>query len=400
MIFDYISKKDLTQQEIKQRVLLSSNENVDTQGVLDFLESLSKQLLSKEVAQLHPELVPLGFFLRRSETTRMKLNTAGSEKNTVLVPKGMVFHVPPANVDTIFVYSWVLSLLAGNKNVVRVSERSGPAAIALIAKIQNLFATDFQDLSNTQFFVGIPRGDELFKFLSANCDLRVLWGGDRSIDELRRYPLEPRATDLTFPDRSSFSCLDSHSVNLLDESDLANLAMKFVNDAWWFDQAACSSPKMIYWVGDIEQNRRAKQTFFSAVSKHLENENIGGDPSMSMERLVRLTKVAMTEDCTLDFSLNRIALASTSSNPRAWHGAGSFIEVQLASLDDLASQIRKRDQTMTYFGFTIEQLIQLVKILRGRGVDRLVPIGQALSFSEIWDGYDLRESFTRKVKVS
>jgi hypothetical protein len=400
MIFDYIAKQDFTQEDIQKKVLLSNKENVETQRVIDFLEILSKQLLSKDIARLHPELVPLGFFLRRSEISRIKPINPAAEKKILTVPKGMVFHVPPANVDTIFVYSWVLSLLSGNKNVVRVSERSGPAARAIISKIQTLFTTDFKDLAKTQIFIGIPRGDDLFTFLSANCDLRVLWGGDRSIDELRRYPLDPRATDLTFPDRSSFACLNSQAVNSLNESDLATLALKFVNDAWWFDQAACSSPKMIYWIGESEQNQKAKQNFFSAVSRHLEAENIGTDPAMSKERLVRLTKVAMTEECTLDFSRDRVALASTTSNPREWHGAGSFIEVQLASLDEIVPHVQKRDQTMAYFGFSTEQLHKLVNDLQGRGLDRLVPIGDALSFSAIWDGYDLVESFSRKVTIS
>ena len=47
-----------------------------------------------------------------------------------MFPRGLVFHVPPANVDTIFVYSWALSALAGNPNVVRISSRSAGAADA------------------------------------------------------------------------------------------------------------------------------------------------------------------------------------------------------------------------------------------------------------------------------
>lgn len=400
MSFDYIANRDLSSEEIKQRIISSSNINVDISRVVDFLGALSKQLLSTEIARSHPELVPLGFFLRRSEITRKKPITLEKEDKVFSVPKGLVFHIPPANVDTIFVYSWALSILAGNRNVVRISERSGPAARVVISKIQNLLATDFKDLANTQTFIGIPHGDELFSFLSANCDLRVLWGGDLAIDEIRRYPLDSKATDITFPDRSSFSCINSKAVNLLSNSDLTSLAMKFVNDAWWFDQAACSSPKIIYWVGSDEETEKARKAFFSVVSDHLESEKIGGDPSMSMERLIRLTKVAMTQDSQLDFSLDRIALARTASNPREWHGAGSFFEVNLHSLDEIVQHIRKRDQTMAYFGFTSGELQDIVLALQGRGIDRIVPIGEALSFSAIWDGYDLSASFSKKVTIS
>jgi hypothetical protein len=37
--------------------------------------------------------------------------------------------------------------------------------------------------------------------------------------------------------------------------------------------------------------------------------------------------------------------------------------------------------------------------LSGRGVDRIVPFGSALTFSAIWDGYDLLAEFSRLVTV-
>src|SRR5215510_7315433 len=56
-----------------------------------------------EFAQKHryPELASLGFFLRRSEVERQLSRLDGLRR-----PYGVVFHVPPANVDTVFVYSW------------------------------------------------------------------------------------------------------------------------------------------------------------------------------------------------------------------------------------------------------------------------------------------------------
>ncbi len=53
-------------------------------------------------------------------------------QDALVFPRGNVFHVPPANVDTIFVYSWALSALAGNHNVVRISERSAAAAETIL----------------------------------------------------------------------------------------------------------------------------------------------------------------------------------------------------------------------------------------------------------------------------
>ena len=40
-------------------------------------------------------------------------------ENYLLLSRGVVFHIAPKNVDTIFVYSFVLSLLCANKNIIR-----------------------------------------------------------------------------------------------------------------------------------------------------------------------------------------------------------------------------------------------------------------------------------------
>lgn len=34
-----------------------------------------------------------------------------------------------------------------------------------------------------------------------------------------------------------------------------------------------------------------------------------------------------------------------------------------------------------------------------KGIDRIVPVGQTMDFSFIWDGYDLYERLTRTVRI-
>ncbi|HET9516299.1 MAG TPA: gamma-glutamyl phosphate reductase, partial [Actinoplanes sp.] len=38
--------------------------------------------------------------------------------------------------------------------------------------------------------------------------------------------------------------------------------------------------------------------------------------------------------------------------------------------------------------------------LAGRGIDRVVPFGSALSFAAVWDGYDLLSEFSRITTVT
>jgi len=59
----------------------------------------------------------------------------------------------------------------------------------------------------------------------------------------------------------------------------------------------------------------------------------------------------------------------------------------------------QRDQTVTHFGFSRAELRELAQKAGARGVDRLVPIGEALAFDTTWDGYDLIGDFLRHVTV-
>jgi hypothetical protein len=54
---------------------------------------------------------------------------------------------------------------------------------------------------------------------------------------------------------------------------------------------------------------------------------------------------------------------------------------------------------LVHFGIPAEVLVSFAKTLNGRGFDRVVPIGQALAFDNVWDGHDLLGAFSRPVSV-
>jgi hypothetical protein len=102
------------------------------------------------------------------------------------------------------------------------------------------------------------------------------------------------------------------------------------------------------------------------------------------------------------FRGNEIAtleLAAPELIPRRWLGVGTFPQAQVESLTELVSVVERRDQTVSHFGFGADELVSFAEQLAGRGVDRLVPIGEALTFSSVWDGYDLLREFTRLTTV-
>lgn len=74
-------------------------------------------------------------------------------------------------------------------------------------------------------------------------------------------------------------------------------------------------------------------------------------------------------------------------------------EYEVENLIDLEQIIIDKDQTIAYFGFEQPELEELIESISTRGIDRIVPIGQALNFDGVWDGQSFLTSFTREVII-
>lgn len=390
---------EVTADELLDGLAGAERLRVGDERVVDFLTAFARRLLKPSMARRFPELASLGFFLRRGEIERA-LATVATGEGVLRFPRGLVFHVPPANVDTIFVYSWALSALAGNPNVVRISERSAGAAEAVLEALNDTLAESDPIIAATQRMVTYGRDDAVTAALSAACELRVIWGGDASVAAIRRHPLAPNARDLTFPDRSSFTVLSGPGWLELDE-DARELAVNgFYNDSYWFDQAACASPRTVFWVGAREPVDQARADFHRRLEALVVRKHPDVDASMAVEKRVATYGLAAQGAATgIRFAAGdavaTVDLASADTLPRHWLGAGTFPEARLDSLGELAARVVRRDQTLTHAGFGREELLAFAESLGGRGIDRVVPVGQALDFAAVWDGHDLLREFTR-----
>ena len=373
---------------------------VGDERVVDFLARLARKLLAPAVARRQPELGSLGYFLRPAE-----LNRAVSRmrrEDAFVFPRGNVFHVPPANVDTIFVYSWALSALAGNNNVVRISERSAVAADTILAALNEVLADADPVIGRTQRMVTYGRDDAVTAALSQWADLRVIWGGDAAVTAIRKHPLRPSARDLTFPDRTSWAAISAAGWRAADPAARRQAVVGFSNDAYWFDQAACSSPRTVFLVGTDTADVRAE--FVELLLEVVDQRGWQVDAAMAVEKRVNAYGLAATGAVTaLDFPANSVtamSLAAVPDAPRRWIGAGAFPFAEVGSLLDLVPAMNRQDQTFSHFGFAPDELRAFALALAGRGVDRIVPFGSALTFGAIWDGYDLPHEFTRLTTVA
>jgi hypothetical protein len=366
--------------------------------VVDFLARFARKLLAPAVARRHPELGSLGFFLRPAELARAVTHMQRTD-DALVFPRGNVFHIPPANVDTIFVYSWALSALAGNHNVVRISERSATAADTVLEALNATVADADPIIGRTQRMVTYGRDDAITGALSRWCDLRVIWGGDAAVETIRRQPLRPSARDLTFPDRTSWAALSIAGWQAAEPAARRAAVTGFSNDAYWFDQAACSSPRTVFLVGEPSGAEPVQREFLELLGEVVVERGWTVDAAMAVEKRVNAYGLAATGAATaLHFPGNAVTgiqLADVGGLPRRWIGAGAFPFVTVSSLADLVPVMTRQDQTFSHFGFPAEELRAFARALGGRGIDRVVPFGSALTFSSVWDGYDLPHEFTR-----
>ena len=69
-------------------------------------------------------------------------------------------------------------------------------------------------------FVRYEKNDEITSMYSANCDARIIWGGDEAIMNIRKSAVPERCVDVAFSYRYSFCVIDAPSVIKLDEAAL------------------------------------------------------------------------------------------------------------------------------------------------------------------------------------
>jgi len=372
---------------------------------MDACVAVSQALLRDSEAKAHPELVALGYWLRKSELARLRAAFAALETaDTLLVPRGLAFHIPPANVDTISVYSWALSFLVGNRNVVRVSSRETEVSRTLVRILDGVGGTPAGALlPRTTAFVTYPHEPQITDQLSAACDVRLIWGGDASVAAVRASPIPPGALDIAFPDRYSIAVLSAPAVLALGPREAEQLAGAFFNDTFWFDQLGCSSPRAVAWVGAPEVGIKAGRRFEELLAARVKSQGYVLPTSAALAKLTFAYGAVATQPVVRYAAhgneLTFLDLASPGGLHTEHCGGGLLFQVGVPGLAALTPLVTRRYQTVSYFGFPPLELRAWIRELNGRGVDRVVPVGEALSFHRYWDGFDLLQMLTRRVHL-
>jgi hypothetical protein len=371
-----------------------------------FVARFSQRLLTDPGSRGFPELLALGHWFRAARLRDLALEHAPNE-GSVRLGRGLAFHLAPANVDSIFLYSCLLSALAGNVNVVRLSQKESPAVDHVVAVLRATLQEEAGEaMRGRMLLLTYPHDAAITQAISLACMLRVVWGGDATVAAIRAIPLRPTATELAFPDRFSGAALLADAVLRANAGALAQLAADFYNDAFWFAQQACSSPRLVSWIGDEAASTAARERFWGALETVMSKRPSEDSPAMAMARTVATFEYAArgalaTLAMPAEYPQRLLLQQPLTQELRSLHcGNGLFLEQVLPHLGQLAGQLTDRDQTLAVFGFEPDVLAAFAQQLPPRALDRIVPVGQALGFDTVWDGVDLLDAFTRKVRLA
>lgn len=356
-----------------------------------FLNDLSRRILKDLDLRTDPSFTALGYWLRKSNQNKI---IAENEfvfefKKAVIKPLGVVFHLCPSNVDTMFFYSLAIALLAGNKNIVRVSSRlDHPLVNKLFSHINTLIVEDYPELLNYLNIVKYGRELEYNNSISEKCDGRIIWGGDETISQFKSINTKPKVKDLFFADRISLSILNSKSINTLDVVDFADMAKSLYNDIYTFDQKGCSSPHSLFLIGNKDENEKAISAIYKGVSEIAElnyDNDINSIASLKFNRIAEDVIDGNAVPAYRDNNYFTISELTLNEIPHTC-GLGYIYYKPLNKIEDITSYINDKTQTIGYYGFDNEQLNLLQDISIA---DRIVPIGKALDFDYVWDGYNI-----------
>ena len=371
---------------------------------IDFAQALSSELLKDRDIKAFPELVALAYWLRKANVERLGRTLAERIGDTIQHPRGTVFHIAPSNVDTIFVYSWFLSLLTGNRNIIRLPSKQSPQTDLLVQAVARVLSHPAHtELAQRTLLLRYAINDAITARLSAVCDVRVIWGGDDTIRNVRQVPIPPHAIEVAFANKYSLAAIHIDQWLSQPEAQRQTLAQAFVNDAFAFDQMACSSPRMVVWVGASARLTQAAQDFWQRVEAILAQSDDQLDDVDSVNKLMALDTLAIQSQVRhtpgANNRLTRSWLAEPALHVDLHCGAGLFFETHLPDLPALMPLLSRTVQTLSYAGFERETLHQFLSAPGLAGIDRVVPFGQALTFNEAWDGYDLLRTFLRQVTL-
>lgn len=380
---------------------LIGNESIDDSPlisfdneVLDFLQKLSVTLMSNKSVRDYPDIAAFAYFCRLSNIKREQKKYA----NDFRMGRGLCFHIAPSNIPLNFAFSYVMSLVAGNANIVRLPSRDFPQSEIVVSIIKESLK-NYHLIAKRTAFVKYDRESEWTDYFSKQADARMIWGGDNTVQKLKQIITKPTCIDVTFPNRYSVAIINGHEILRASSNTLNKLAKDFYNDTYLMDQNACSSPQIIFWINDCKEARTIfwERVNSYVIKKYELNESVSVDKYLSLCRNTinnsNINRLSKFNNNIYLFDISTIDDSTFTTRFKS----GMFYEKTIFDYKELNVLQDPMVQTISHFGCDEEKIIYTINYFHMKGINRVTKIGNALEMNFNWDGFNIISVLSRNI---
>ena len=365
--------------------------------VLDFIVDFSNQI-RKHSSKKNLDLMYLSLWCSRKKIIKLKKDYYFDK---IRLGRGLVFHICPSNVPTNFIYSFFFGLLSGNSNIVKIPSNSFYEKEVILKVIDKLFKKKkYLNIKNTNFFINLKKDDQKIEQISSICDARLIWGGDKTVNQIRKKWIPERSIELTFADRYSISLINTKKFGQLKLLAKQKIIRSFFYDTYVMNQLACNSPHFVFWIG--KKNVQINNFFWNELYK-FSKIHFDINEKLSINKYTKMIKNIIdyknfNNIKRFDNNLYVIDIGKKITQIDDLRGfAGTFFQLNLNKLDNISPYISKKCQTATYFGFSKKNFEQFILKNNIKGIDRAVSIGKSFDINQFWDGFDIIFNLTRVI---
>ncbi|NOT27599.1 MAG: hypothetical protein HOP16_16050 [Acidobacteria bacterium] len=387
------------------RVAADAPDALSYRGRLQALNDLSDRLLAPDVpmGSLSGAGVPfLAAFLRSSNLEHMVARevalpeslerfTAVGRKSLRILPKGLACHWVAGNVPLLGMFSWALSALVGNVNVIRLSSRQEDLVTPLLQLLESA-SPEGRRLASETLVVFFDRDDAAAHgVMSEAADVRIAWGGKEAIEAIAALPTRWESETIVLGPRVSLAVVDPAHIS---DRTITRLA----TDIAYFDQLACSSPHYLFVKNDsgaasfdafVDRFAAAFDAQARAIPRHPLDLSETYQIHLDRSRVLLDGGTLRRDDET------KWTVALLESPSRTLTCANRFLEVvPFASFEEIYPHIPLNVQTIvTSLG--TEDTETFTDRAARLGVCRFPSPGEGNHFESPWDGLPMISRLTR-----
>lgn len=333
----------------------------------------------------------------RESLDRWVPRSFGSSDKVRNLPVGMVSQWVSGNVPVLGIFPIILSWLAGNPTVSRLSSTGSDLTLALLEPLLKIAEVNpvAKTLVDATVLCSFPRENiQAHTEMSMHAKMVVSWGGLEAIRAISSLPTEPETRSYHFGPRTSYAVVFESMLD--NERKIASVARRLVADASVFEQAACASPHSVFIVGsNPTSGRKLAEALADAFQNWSKSQpHLELDPNLTSEiALYRSRKALDSEVYSINDEATIVLGPASGVLPEPVFGRTLHLQ-QVERLEHLQHFVTPLVQSVGLLGLDSE-VTAVANLLGPLGVKRFPSIGRMTNFENPWDGVNLVAAMLR-----